>query len=321
MRLNRRTLMAGAAASLALPARSQSPWPAGPQRLVVPFPPGGLLDTVGRLVGPALATQLGQPVVIDNRPGSGGNIGTDAVAKAAPDGNTWLLGSPGLAISPHLYPKLPWKLDDLVPVAMIGSQPNVLLVPAASPVRSAAELVAMLKRAPGRHDYASNGNGTSLHLSAELFKFRTGTFALHIPYRGSAQAMTALQAGDVAFMFDNLAPALPQIQAGRVRALAVTSPARSPALPGVPSLQEAGIGDIDVTAWFGLLLPRGTPPGVVQRLEQATLKALGDATLAQALQRLGIQPQPRAAAEFTRHLARESAQWREVVAYAKVVLE
>jgi tripartite-type tricarboxylate transporter receptor subunit TctC len=326
MHPTRRHLLA-ASSALAFPALLGSApalaqaWPSGPQKLVVPFPPGGLLDVVGRLVGPSLATQLGQPVVIENRAGSGGNIGTDAVAKAAPDGNTWLLGSPGLAISPHLYPKLAWKLDDLAPVAMIGSQPNVLLVPAASPVKTVAELVALLKREPGRHQYASNGNGTSLHLSAELLKFRTGTFVVHIPYRGSAMAMTALQSGEVGFMFDNLAPALPHIQAGRVRALAVTSTTRSPALPDVPTLQEAGVAGFDVTAWFGILVPRATPSAVVQRLEQAVLKAVADPALTQALTRQGIEARPRNAADFARHLSRETAQWREVVAYAKVVLE
>lgn len=318
----RRLLLAGAASVLgaAAPAQAQA-WPSGPIRLVVPFPPGGLLDGVARLVAPPLATALGQPVVVDNKPGSGGNLGTDLVAKAAPDGQTWLLGSPGLAISPHLYPKLPYKPDDLAPVALLGSQPNVLLVPANSPARTLADLVDLLRRAPGKYQYASNGNGTSLHLSAELFKFKTRTFVLHVPYRGSAPAMTALLAGEVNFMFDNLSPALPQIQSGRVRALAVTATTRSAALPEVPTMKEAGVDGFDVTAWFGLLVPRATPAAVVQRLEAEAAKALRDPALAQALRQRGIDPGFRGAAEFATHLQREQAQWKTVVDYAKIVLE
>lgn len=319
--LRRRSVCAGAF-MLAVPAlaRAQA-WPAGPQRLVVPFPPGGLLDTVARIYAPALSAALGQPVVVDNRAGSGGNIGTDAVAKAAPDGSTWLLGSPGLAISPHLYPRLAWKIEDFAPVAMLGSLPNVLLVPADSPARTVRQLIELVQRNPGRFQYASNGNGTSLHLSAELFKFKTRSFVLHIPYRGSAPAMTALLAGEVNFMFENLTPALPQVQSGKVRALAVTSAARAPTLPDVPTMSEAGVADFEVTAWFGLLVPRGTPASVIQRLEAEAAKLSRDPALAQNLRQRGIDPTFRSGTDFAAHLARETAQWKQVVDYAKVVLE
>ena len=321
MTLIRRQLLLGSAA-LALapwahPARAQ----ANTVRLVVPFPPGGLLDGVGRLFAPVLGSALGQTVVVDNKPGSGGNIGADAVAKAAPDGQTWLLGSPGLAISPSLYPRLPYKPEDLQPVALLGGQPNVLLVPADSPVRTVAELLDMLRKAPGKYQYASNGNGTSLHLSAELLKFKTRVFVLHVPYRGSAPALTALLAGEVNFMFDNLSPALPQIQAGKVRALAVTSTTRSPALPNVPTMQEAGVPGYEVNAWFGLLVPRGTPAAVVQRLEAESAKALRDPALAATLRQRGIEPAYRGSADFAAHLERERAQWKAVVDYARIVLE
>jgi tripartite-type tricarboxylate transporter receptor subunit TctC len=223
MNRTRRHLLLGASA-LALAPHAHAQNAAGSTvRLVVPFPPGGLLDGVGRLIAPVLGSGLSQTVVVDNKPGSGGNIGTDIVAKAAPDGLTWLLGSPGLAISPSLYPKLPYKPEDLQPVALLGGQPNVLLVPSDSPARKVADLIDMLQKAPGKYQYASNGNGTSLHLSAELLKFKTRSFVLHVPYRGSAPAMTALLSGEVNFMFDNLSPALPQIQAGRC--------ARWPSLP------------------------------------------------------------------------------------------
>jgi tripartite-type tricarboxylate transporter receptor subunit TctC len=323
MPMNRRhVLLAASASALVGPlAQAQTAWPSGPVRLVVPFPPGGLLDGVGRLIGPPLSTALGQPVVIDNKPGSGGNLGADLVAKAAPNGQTWLLGSPGLAISPALYPKLPYKLEDLQPVAMVGSQPNVLLVPANSPARSLADLVEMLRKSPGRYQYASNGNGTSLHLSAELLKFKTKTFALHIPYRGTAPAMTALLAGEVTFMFDNLTPALPQIQAGKVRALAVTSAARTPSLPDVPTRRESGVEDFAVTAWFGLLVPRGTPATLVQRLEAEVAKAVQDPALAQSLRQRGIEPGFRNATDFAAHLRRELSQWKAVVDFAKIVVD
>lgn len=318
----RRGLLTAGALGLVTPVlRAQPAWPTGPIRLVVPFPPGGLLDGVARLFAPPLGAALGQSVVVDNRAGSGGNLGADAVAKAAPDGQTWLLGSPGLAISPAIYPKLPYRLDDLQTVAMLGSQPNVLLVPADSPARTVADLLAMLRSAPGRYQYASNGNGTSLHLSAELLKSRTRTFVLHIPYRGSAPAMTALLAGEVHLMFDNLAPALPQIQSGRVRALAVTSTTRARALPEVPTMQEAGVPDFDVTAWFGLLVPRATPAPVVQRLEAECAKAVRDTALAQTLRQRGIEPVFKGAADFGGFLAREAAQWRTVAAYAKITAD
>ena len=317
----RQLLLATGALALTGRAQAQNPAAGGPIRLVVPFPPGGLLDGVGRLFAPVLGAALGQTVVVDNKAGSGGNIGADAVAKAAPDGQTWLLGSPGLAISPSLYPKLPYKLEDLQPVALLGGQPNVLLVPADSPARKVSELIDMLKKAPGKYQYASNGNGTSLHLSAELLKFKTRSFVLHVPYRGSAPALTALLAGEVNFMFDNLSPALPQIQAGKVRALAVTTPARSPALPDVPTMQEAGIADYDVAAWFGLLVPRATPAALVQRLEAECAKALRDPALVQSLRQRGIEPQFRGSADFAAYLARERAQWKTVVDYARIVLE
>lgn len=310
-----------AAAGLPLALHAQAAYPSGPVTLLVPFPPGGLLDSVARIVAPSLGQSLGQPMVVDNKPGSGGNIGAAAVAKATADGQTLLLGSPALTISPAIYDKLPYAPDDLVPVASLGSLPNVLLVPASSPVRSVKELLAQLKAKPGQYNYASNGNGTSLHLSMELLKFKTQTFALHVPYRGSGPAMTALIAGEVQLMFDNLPPALPQIQAGKVRALAVTSTKRSPVLPDVPTMQEAGVADFDVTAWFGLMAPKGTPAAVLRRLEADSAKAIGQADVADALRKRGIDPQFQDAAAFGQRLARERKQWQSVVDYAKIKLD
>lgn len=313
-----------AAATLALAAGSvaaQPSYPEGPVTLVVPFPPGGLLDNVARIIAPRMAQSLGQPVVIDNKPGSGGNIGASAAAKAAPTGYTMLLGSPALTISPALYKRLPYGPDDLVPVSLMGSLPNVLLVPASSPVRTARELIDQMRSQPGKLNYGSNGNGTSLHLSMELLKSRTQTFVVHVPYRGSAPAMTALIGGEVQMMFDNLPPALAQIQGGRVRALAVTSTTRAPALPDVPTMQEAGVADFDVTAWFGLMVPRGTPDAVVRRLEAESAKVLADPQVTQALRKVGIEPRFQNAAAFATHLTRERKQWQSVVDYAKITLD
>ncbi len=250
MNLRRRQILKGSgAALLALPlmAGAQA-WPARPIRLVVPFPPGGLVDTMARLIGPRLAQELGQPVVIDNKPGAGGNLGAAEVARAMPDGYTVLMASPPLTISPALYATLPYRPEQIVPIGLIGRVPNVLLVNPKSGINTVADLIARAKKTPGQLNYASNGNGTSLHLSAELFKTTTGTFITHIPYRGAAQAVTGLMAGEVDLMFENLPSVLGQIQGGGVKALAVTTRQRSKALPGVPTLIESGLADFDVSA-------------------------------------------------------------------------
>ncbi|URI10192.1 tripartite tricarboxylate transporter substrate binding protein [Aquincola tertiaricarbonis] len=310
-----------AAAGLPMALQAQVAYPRGPVTLLVPFPPGGLLDSVARIVAPSLGQSLGQPLVVENKPGSGGNIGAAAVAKAAADGQTLLLASPALTISPAIYDKLAYAPDDLVPVASLGSLPNVLLVPASSPARTVKDLLDQLKAKPGAYSYASNGNGTSLHLSMELLKFKTKTFALHVPYRGSGPAMTALISGDVQLMFDNLPPALAHIQSGRVRALAVTSARRSSVLPDVPTLQEAGVPDFDVTAWFGLMAPKGTPTATLRRLEADSAKAIAQADVAEALRKQGIEPQFQDASAFGQRLARERKQWQSVVDYAKIKMD
>ena len=230
----KRTLMratAGALLLLAAPLSMAQAWPTRPIRLVVPFPPGGLIDNMARLVGSRLSQELGQPVVIDNKPGAGGNVGAAEVARAPADGYTLLMASPALTISPAIYKNLPYQPSQLAPVALLGRVPNVLLVNPASGIGKVQDLVGRAKAKPGQLNYASNGNGTSLHLSAELFKRRSETFITHVPYRGAAAAITALLSGEVDMMFDNLPSAIGQIQAGKLRALAVTTAQRSSALP------------------------------------------------------------------------------------------
>ena len=288
--MQRRNWIAAAAALLAVSpflatTASAQTWPTRPIKLVVPFPPGGLIDNMARLVAPKLALELGQPIVIDNKPGAGGNLGAAEAARAAADGYTLLMASPPLTISPALYSKLPYKPEQIAPVALLGRVPNVLMVNPASGINTVAELTALAKSKPGQLNYASNGQGTSLHLSAELYKSQSGAFVTHIPYRGAAAGLTGLMAGEVNMMFDNLPSALGLINGGKLKALAVTTPQRSSALPGVPTMEEAGVKGYQVFAWFGLAAPAGA---LGRRLHQLHLLALrGGQAFAGAGQHVG----------------------------------
>ena len=320
----KRTLMratAGALLLLAAPLSMAQAWPARPIRLVVPFPPGGLIDNMARLVGNRLAQELGQPVVIDNKPGAGGNVGAAEVARAPADGYTLLMASPALTISPAVYKNLPYQPSQLAPVALLGRVPNVLLVNPASGIGKVQDLVGRAKAKPGQLNYASNGNGTSLHLSAELFKRRSETFITHVPYRGAAAAITALLSGEVDMMFDNLPSAIGQIQAGKLRALAVTTAQRSTALPDVPTLAEAGMEGFNVSAWFGVAAPAGLPAPVATRLADALQKVVQQPEVAAAMQRQGADPAFMDAASAAAALNADAAQWKQVAAFAKIQLD
>ena len=320
----KRTLMratAGALLLLAAPLSMAQAWPARPVRLVVPFPPGGLIDNMARLVGSRLSQELGQPVVIDNKPGAGGNVGAAEVARAPADGYTLLMASPALTISPAIYKNLPYQPSQLAPVALLGRVPNVLLVNPASGIGKVQDLVGRAKAKPGQLNYASNGNGTSLHLSAELFKRRSETFITHVPYRGAAAAITALLSGEVDMMFDNLPSAIGQIQAGKLRALAVTTAQRSIALPDVPTLAEAGMEGFNVSAWFGVAAPAGLPAPVATRLADALQKVVQQPEVAVAMQRQGADPAFMDAASAAAVLNTDAAQWKQVAAFAKIQLD
>jgi tripartite-type tricarboxylate transporter receptor subunit TctC len=323
--MTRRTFIAGvvggAIAHAAWPLHAQPAWPTRPIRLVVPFPPGGLIDNMARLLSPRLAQALGQPVVIDNKPGAGGNIGATEGARATPDGYTLLMASPPLTISPALYRSLPYKPSQIVPIAVLGRVPNVLMVNPASGIGSVAELTARAKAQPGKLNYASNGNGTSLHLSAELYKNSTGTFVAHIPYRGAAAGITGLIAGEVDMMFDNLPSAIGQIQGGRVKALAVTTAQRSPALPEVPTMVESGLADFDVGSWFGVAAPAGVPAPVLATISQQLERLAKDPEVQAAMLRQGVVPgwlDARAAAAF---MAADTARWKKVADFAGIRLD
>lgn len=320
----KRTLMratAGALLLLTAPLSMAQAWPARPIRLVVPFPPGGLIDNMARLVGSRLSQELGQPVVIDNKPGAGGNVGAAEAARATADGYTLLMASPALTISPAIYKNLPYQPSQLAPVALLGRVPNVLLVNPASGIGKVQDLVSRAKAKPGQLNYASNGNGTSLHLSAELFKRRSETFITHVPYRGAAAAITALLSGEVDMMFDNLPSAIGQIQAGKLRALAVTTAQRSTALPDVPTLAEAGMDGFNVSAWFGVAAPAGLPAPVATRLADALQKVVQQPEVAAAMQRQGADPAFMDAASATAALNADAAQWKQVAAFAKIQLD
>jgi tripartite-type tricarboxylate transporter receptor subunit TctC len=317
----RQLIKTGAVALLAAPQFSVAQsWPAKAIRLVVPFPPGGLIDNMARLIGERLAQELGQPVVIDNKPGAGGNLGASDAARSVPDGYTLLMASPPLTISPALYATLPYKPEQIIPVGLIGRVPNVLLVNPKSGINTVAELLAKAKAAPGKLNYASNGNGTSLHLSAELLKSSTGSFITHIPYRGAAQAVTGLIAGEVDMMFENLPSVISQIQGGSVKALAVTTRRRSKALANVPSLAESGLKDFDVSAWYGMAAPAGTPPAVIARLEQALEKIARDAQIVRSMESRGADVGFLNAQLMGAFMAVDAAKWKRVASFAKITL-
>ena len=316
----RQALLIGGAALAAPGLALAETWPARPIRLVVPFPPGGLIDNMARLIGPKLAQELGQPVVIDNKPGAGGNIGAADVARAQPDGYTFLMASPPLTISPALYTSLPYKPEQIVPVGLLGRVPNVLLVNPKSGLNSVSDVIASAKQRPGKMNYASNGNGTSLHLSAELFKSNTGTFITHIPYRGAAAAVTGLIAGEIDMMFENLPSVLGQIQGGTVKALAVTTRQRSKTLPSTPTLTEAGVKDFDVSSFYGIAAPAGTPADVIARMEVALQKVLKMADVSQAMESRGADVGFLNASIMGAFMAADAAKWKRVANFAKITL-
>ena len=319
--LRRRHLLASAG-SLCLPATlfAQAAWPAKPVRIVVPFAPGGTTDILARSLAPELGKALNQTFIIDNRPGAGGNLGADMIARSPPDGYHLLMGTVGThAINAALYPKMTFDpARDFAPIVLVAGVPNVLVMNPAKAqaygISNVADLIRYAKANPGKLNMASSGNGTSIHLSGELFKAMTGTFMLHFPYRGSGPALLDLVAGTVDLMFDNLPSALPQIKGGKLKALAVTSAQRSAALPELPTIAEAGpVKGFDASSWFGLFAPSGTPPDIVNRLQQETAKALQSPALKERLLSQGAIPGGQPPAEFARFIAAETKKWAQVV--------
>lgn len=321
---NRRRVLAMAAltaAGLAVPpAGAQGAWPSKPVRIVVPFPAGGTTDILARAIAPELSRAFGQQFVVDNRGGAGGNVGADIVAKSTGDGYTLLMGTVGThGINRALYNKLPYDpIKDFVPVTMVAGVPNVMVMQTEKArsmgINSVPDFIKYAKAHPGKMNMASSGNGTSIHLAGELFKSMTGTFMVHLPYRGSGPAMLDLVGGTVDVMFDNLPSSMAQIKAGKLKALAVTSRQRSAALPDVPTIEEAaGLKGFDATSWFGLLAPAGTPPEIANRIQQEVAKSLNSPAIKEKLLAQGAIPSGSTPAEFARHIDAEHRKWEPVV--------
>ncbi len=321
--MNRRRILLGAlaagcaCAALAIPgsAAAQGAFPTKPIRLIVPYPPGGPADVLSRLVGQSMAETLGQPVVVENKPGGNAAIGTDAVAKAEPDGHTIGLGANQThATNQSLVPNLPHDpLRDTTPIAGAVAIQHALVVRPDLEAKDVKALVDMAKARPGALNYGSSGNGSASHLAAELFKTHTGADLVHVPYKGAPPMVTDLMGGRVDLSFATIPSVIGQIKDGRLRALAVASPTRSDQLPGVPTLAEAGVAGVEADAWFGFFAPAGTPADAVAKLHGAVAKALSDPEIKGKLNAAGLVPQPRTPAEMAGFLPAEARKWAEVV--------
>ena len=298
-------------------------FPTKPVTLVVPFPPGGTTDLVARALGDALAKGLGQPVLIESKPGGGTTIGADYVAKSRNDGYTLLVGAVHHTIAPSVYKKLPYDFQkDLMPITTVAMVPNVLAVnAAATPAKTVAELVALAKASPGKLSYGSNGNGTAQHLIGTLFQMDTGTELLHVPYKGSAPLTTDLLAGQVTMSFDSIPPQIQHIRAGKLRALAVATPTRSSLLPDVPTLQEAGLKGFDIQTWYGILAPAGTPPAVVAKLNTEMLKVIRSPDFIAKMKEAGCETLGSTPADMASRIASETVKFAKIVKEGKLVVE
>jgi tripartite-type tricarboxylate transporter receptor subunit TctC len=308
-------LALGLAALAVCASASAQSYPAKPVRVVVPFAAGGAVDLLTRVLADKLGSALGQPIVVEPVVGAGGNIGATQVAKAAPDGYTLLMATTGThTINPGLYKNMPFDAEkDFAPITEIASVPNLLVVNPSVPATSVKELVALAKAQPGKLSFASFGHGTSNHLSGELFKAVAGIDVLHVPYKNAPQAVLELVGGQVAFAFVNAPLALPQVRAGKLRALAVTGAKRSPAVPDLPTMAEAGLPDFVVESWYGLMAPAGTPEPVLRKLHDETVKVLAAPELSEAFRKQGADVVTTTPQQFAEAIARERRLWSEVI--------
>ena len=323
--LDRRRLLALSAAATLAPVLSDrglaQTWPSRFVKLVVPFPPGGGTDAIARIVAGKLSEIWGQQVVVENRGGAATNIGTEAVARAEPDGYTLLLCSLNMAVNRYLFPTLSYDpVADFAPVSLICDYPNVMAVPITSPARSVAEFIDYAKTNKGKITFASSGHGTSVHLSGELFKRMAGVEMLHVPYRGAGPALNDLIPGRVDVMFNNIGAVLPLIQGGKLRGLAVTTAKRSPAIPQLPPIAEAGVHGFDVSSWYGFFAPAKTPPEIVRKMHADTVAALADPTTKSRLEQLGVVVIGSTPAELAAYLKSEMEKWGPVIKEAGITL-
>jgi len=294
-------------------ARAQT-WPSKPIRYIVPFPPAGATDITARIMADKISGPLGQSVVVENRPGAAGNVGTEFVARSAPDGYTILQLTVAQSISATLYTKINYDVEkDLAPAAMVALVPNVMIVHPSVPAKSVAEFIALAKAKPGKINFASSGSGTSIHMSAEMFKMLTGVNIVHIPYKGSGPALADMLGGQVDVMFDNLTSSIGHIRSGKLRALAVTTVTRYPELPELPTMQEAGVPGYEATAWFGIVVPRGTPRDAIVRINGEVNKALAQADVKEKLAQQGALARSWTPEEFGSFIHNEVVKWAKVV--------
>jgi tripartite-type tricarboxylate transporter receptor subunit TctC len=300
---------------LATPNVAAQGYPSKPIRLVVPFPPGGPLDVVARAIGQKVGEAWGQPIVVDNRPGAGGSLGADIVAKSAPDGYTIVMGALSThAVNVSLYGKLPYDpIKDFAPITLVAITPNVLVLNPGLPANTVGELISYAKANPGKLSFGSGSNGSAGHLAGELFKVDAGVDMVHVPYKGGAPAMQDLLSGQIQLMFDNLANSMPQVKAGRLKALAVTTAKRSALVPELPTLTEAGVPNFDIYTWFGLLAPAGTPRDIIAKWNAEVTKVLSAPDVRERLHAQGAEPAPGTPEQFAALIR------SEIPKYAKII--
>ncbi len=298
-------------------------YPSKPIRIIVAYTPAGTTDILARVVGQKMSESFGQPVIVDNRPGVNGNIGTDVAAKATADGHTLLMVTAGThGINPSLYRKLPWDaVKDFAPISLVANVPNILVVNNSVPVKSVKDFIAHLKASPDKFNYGTPGNGSTGHLSMEMFKAMTGTRIQHIPYKGSAGVLADVIGGQIAATIDNLPPYLPQVKSGKIRGLAVTSIKRSPVVPDIPTIAETAVTGYSAGSWFGLVAPAGTPKPVIDKLALETQRILKLPDVAERVAGLGAEAAGGTPEQFAGHIKTEIAKWAKVIKDANVELQ
>jgi tripartite-type tricarboxylate transporter receptor subunit TctC len=320
--MKRRVLIKAAALLPGLAHSQTAPYPNKPIRLIVPFPAGGATDILARALSLKLGEKIGQALVIENRPGAGGTLGSDVAAKASPDGYTLLLATSSThSIGPAVNPKIAYNAEaDFTPIAFVATSPNVVLVPISSPAKTMGEFIAYARKNPGKLNYASSGNGTIVHLTTEYFKAHSDTFILHIPYRGTALAMPDLISAKVDVLFDSFVSGMPHVKDGKLRALAVTTAKRSSLAPDMPTVAESLPG-FDSVTWFGLYAPKNLPPEVLAKVNSAANAALQDADVKERFARLGAEPVGGTPQAFAAMVSSDTAKWKKIIADRKLALE